>query len=445
MGSDPQPYDAVLARLQAAGRLPSVVAAVARGGEPVWSGALSVDPTGPEVSPGTSYRIGSITKTLTAVLVLQLRDEGRLGLDDPVGRFVGEAGGYADVSLTRLLSHTGGLQSEPVGSWWERTGSGGAAALLAANDGAGRVAAAGEWFHYSNLGYALLGEVVARLRGVSWWQAVRERLLEPLGMSATDYHPPADHAPGRSVDHFAHTLTPEPLTDTGAMAPAGQLWSTTADLLRWADFLVTGHPDVLGAATLEEMARPVPPAALYGLGVRRAELGPDGAPGTTLWGHTGSMPGFLASLFVDRATRDAAVLLTNATTGLDTAAVPGQLLAGLPVDAEDGWERWAPSVAVPAEASELLGVWFWGNTAFGLEWHGEQLLLRDLRFAEVEERFTLDGGRIVGTAGYHRGERLRVHRSTDGTVSHLECATFVYTRTPYDVTVPIPGGHPRSS
>ncbi|MBS4753789.1 beta-lactamase family protein [Nocardioides sp. zg-ZUI104] len=208
MGSDPQPYDAVLARLQAAGRLPSVVAAVARGGEPVWSGALSVDPTGPEVSPGTSYRTGSITKTLTAVLVLQLRDEGQLGLDDPVGRFVGEAGGYGDVSLTRLLSHTGGLQSEPVGSWWERTGSGGAAALLAANDGAGRVAAAGEWFHYSNLGYALLGEVVARLRGVSWWQAVRERLLEPLGMSATDYHPPADHAPGRSVDHFAHTLTP---------------------------------------------------------------------------------------------------------------------------------------------------------------------------------------------------------------------------------------------
>ncbi|WP_443678841.1 DUF7586 domain-containing protein [Nocardioides faecalis] len=100
---------------------------------------------------------------------------------------------------------------------------------------------------------------------------------------------------------------------------------------------------------------------------------------------------------------------------------------------------------MPAEASELLGVWFWGNTAFGLEWHGEQLLLRDLRCAEVEERFVLDADGVVGVAGYHRGERLRVHRSPDGAVSHLECATFVYTRTPYDVTAPIPGGHPRSS
>ncbi|NGZ99774.1 serine hydrolase [Nocardioides sp. W3-2-3] len=151
----------------------------------------------------------------------RLRDEGLLALDDPIGRFVPETG-YATASVRDLLAHLSGMQSEPAGSWWERVDGGDFDALVAANDGSGRVAAAGEYFHYSNLGYGLLGEAVARLRGQTWWEAVQERLLVPLGMDTTSYHPPQDHAPGRSVDHFAHTLTAEPHTDTGAMAPAGQ-------------------------------------------------------------------------------------------------------------------------------------------------------------------------------------------------------------------------------
>lgn len=306
-------YDERLAALQGAGRLPSVVAGVARDGEPVWTGCASALPG---VDVGSAYRIGSITKTLTAVLVLQLRDEGRLDLADPVGTFLPECG-YPEATLRELLAHTGGLQSEPVGPWWERVDGGGVAELLAANDGSGRVAAAGELYHYSNLGFALLGEVVARLRGQTWWEAVQQRLLVPLAMGATSYHPPAVHAPGCSVDHFAHTLTAEPHTDTGAMAPAGQLWSTVGDLLRWADFLATGHPDVLAAATLAEMAASVTPADAYGLGLRVLRVG-----GRTMVGHTGSMPGFQATLFVDRGTREAVVALTNATTGLRPEQLP---------------------------------------------------------------------------------------------------------------------------
>ena len=79
------------------------------------------------------------------------------------------------------------------------------------------------------------------------------------------------------------------------MAPAGQVWSTVADLAPWAAFLAAGHPDVLGGATPCARRRvPVPPAADYGLGLRLVECG-----GRRLVGHTGSMPGFLASLFVD--------------------------------------------------------------------------------------------------------------------------------------------------
>lgn len=425
-------YDERLAALQGVGRLPSVAAGVARGGVPVWTGCSS---TLPSVSVDSAYRIGSITKTLTAVLVLQLRDEGRLDLADPVGSVVPECG-YPEATLGELLAHTGGLQSEPIGPWWERVDGGGVAKLLAANDGSGRVAPAGEFYHYSNLGFALLGEVVARLRGQTWWEAVQQRLLVPLGMGATSYHPPAAHAPGRSVDHFAHTLTAEPHTDTGAMAAAGQLWSTVADLLRWADFLATGHPDVLSAETLAEMAEPVDPADAYGLGLRVLRVG-----GRTMVGHTGSMPGFQASLFVDRDTREAVVALTNATTGLRPEQVPAALLGEV---APPSAAPWFPSLPpLPGEVAELLGLWFWGNTGFAFEWTGGELVARDLRTAELHERFVDVDGTFVGAEGYHRGERLLVRRDADtGGVRSLECATFVYTRTPYDPAVTIPGGHP---
>lgn len=425
-------YDDRLAALQGAGRLPSVVAGVARAGTPVWSGCSSALPG---VGVGSAYRIGSITKTLTAVLVLQLRDEGLVDLADPVGKHLPECG-YREATLRELLAHTAGLQSEPVGPWWERVDGGGVDELLAANDGSGRVAAAGEFYHYSNLGFALLGEVVARLRGQTWWEAVQQRLLVPLGMGATSYHPPAEHAPGRSVDHFAHTLTTEPHTDTGAMAAAGQLWSTVGDLLRWADFLATGHPDVLSADTLTEMAAPVPPADAYGLGLRVLRVGT-----RTMVGHTGSMPGFQASLFVDRDTREAVVALANATTGLRPEQVPATLLGDVAAPAA---QLWFPSLLpLPDQVSELLGLWFWGNTGFAFEWTGGELVARDLRTAELHERFVDVDGTFLGAEGYHRGERLLVRRDADtGAVRSLECATFVYTRTPYDPAVTIPGGHP---
>ena len=80
--------------------------------------------------------------------------------------------GYADATVRDLLAHVSGMQSEPVGSWWERSPGVELDALLAANDGSGAVAGPGEYYHYSNLGFALLGEAVARLRGATWWDVV---------------------------------------------------------------------------------------------------------------------------------------------------------------------------------------------------------------------------------------------------------------------------------
>jgi CubicO group peptidase (beta-lactamase class C family) len=406
-----------LTALQAAGRLPTVVGGVLRDG-------VLVDSAGFDAEVTQAYRIGSITKTLTAVLVLQCRDDGLLDLADPVGRHLPELGGYGDLAIADLLAHTGGMQSEPAGPWWERTTGGDVAALLAGHDGSGAVARPGEYYHYSNLGYGLLGEVVARLRGTSWWDAVRERLLGPLGMDRTTWGPVAPHAQGRSVEHFTGRLVAEPHSDTGAMAPAGQLWSTVDDLATWAAVLAGRRPDVLAAASLAEMRAPRLDAP-YGLGLRSVEV-----DGRTWVGHTGSMPGFLASLFVDPVTGDGAVALANATTGLDAEAVPVALTVG---DAPAPVEPWVPTEAVPGDVEPLLGLWFWGSTATEWRWQCGRLEVRTLQSASFAHAFERRAdGRLVGTEGYHRGETLHVHEH------HLECATFVYTRTPYDPRAPIP-------
>ena len=416
---------------QAEGRLTSVVGAVFDRYGAVWAG-------GAGQAPGLDgqYRIGSITKTLTAVLVLQARDAGLLDLDDPLSVHLGDVG-YGEVTVRDALAHSSGMQSEPRGSWWERTRGGDFAALVAANDGTGRVATAGEWFHYSNLGYGLLGQVVARVFGAPWRQVVVERLLGPLTMRATSYLPRPGAQPGWSVDHFTGVRVHEPLTDTGAMAPAGQLWSTLADLVTWGQVLGGTRPDVIGPASLAEMQRPVTPD--YGLGLM---LGLH--PGGRLVGHDGSMPGFLASLHVDPDSGIGAVVLANATTGVSPQELAVSLIEGDPDADDDRPAPWRPTVVLPDEVVGVPGVWFWGNTAYDVRWHNDGLQLRLMaRGGVVKERFELVDGVLVGVDGYHRGERMDVVRRPDGSILNLECATFVYTRTPYDPEVAVPGGRPR--
>jgi CubicO group peptidase (beta-lactamase class C family) len=404
---------AVLDRAQAQGRLPSVVGGVVQDGR-----LVAVGRAGDLGDVDSQYRIGSITKTMTAVLVMQCVEDDLLGLDDPVGMHVPETG-YASATVRDLLGHTAGLQAEPVGAWWERSPGVDVATLLARNDGSGRVFAAREAFHYSNLGYALLAEAVARRRGSTWAVLVAERLWRPLGMTRTSCTPVAPHAQGYSVDHFAGTLALEPHHDTGAMGPAGQVWSTLADLALWLDLLATGREKILRPETLAAMAAPVAPGIDYGLGLRLLD---------EMVGHTGSMPGFLATAFVDPSTRSGVIGFANATTGASMDVLARALRDG---DNPGLVEPWVPSDSVPPEAEEILGLWFWGNSAHEVRWHNQFLELHSLTDRDNEDTFGLTDQGWRGTAGYLFGELLEVARRPDGTVSHLECATFRFTRSPY--------------
>jgi hypothetical protein len=185
------------------------------------------------------------------------------------------------------------------------------------------------------------------------------------------------------------------------------------------------------------MQQPVTPD--YGLGLM---LGLH--PGGRLVGHNGSMPGFLAALHVDPGSGIGAAVLANATTGINPRDLAVSLIEGDPDAADDRPAPWRPTIALPAEVHGVPGLWFWGNTAYDVRWHNDGLELRAMaRGGVVTDRFEVVDGTLVGVLGYHRGERLEVVRRPDGSIRNLECATFVYTRTPYDTDVEIPGGHPR--
>jgi D-alanyl-D-alanine carboxypeptidase len=156
-----------------------------------------------------------------------------------------------------------------------------------------------------------------------------------------------------------------------------------------------------------------------------------------LVGHTGSMPGFLAACLVDRQRRTGAVLMANATTGLWPGVLARDLLEEVERQEPSLPAPWRPTTEVPPVLDGVLGVWHWGNTPYVVSLDADDLVLT--RNDAVVHRFALRDDRLVGTEGYHAGETLHVVRREDGSVSHLECATFVYTRTPYDPEAPVPG------
>ncbi|MFJ2646018.1 serine hydrolase domain-containing protein [Streptomyces sp. NPDC087420] len=430
-----------IAVAQAEGRAPSVVGAVVRDGRLVWTGSRScVDGHAPDAD--TQYRIGSITKTFTAVLVMRLRDEGLLDLGDPLERHL-PGTGVGDATIFQLLGHSAGLAAETPGAWWERT-PGTLRPTLADVLGEEPVRhTPGRRHHYSNPGYTLLGSLVEALRGAPWEEVLRREVLEPLSLDRTTAQPVAPHAGAWAVHPWADVMLPEPAVDLGLMAPAGQLWSTAADLCRFAVFLAEGDDRVLSAASVREMATPSTPsdpeegAGGYGLGVQLIRR-----DGRALVGHGGSLPGFLAGLWVSVADGVAAVALANATGGPLVGLLATDLIA-IVADAEPRiLEPWRPLPEVDPALLELTGPWYWGTQAVALKLVADRgMELYPLRGAGRGSRFEArpDGG-WTGLDGYYAGETLRVVRRPDGSVRHLDLGSFVFTREPYDPEGDVPGG-----
>jgi CubicO group peptidase (beta-lactamase class C family) len=393
--------DELVADFQRGGGAPAVAYGIVAGGALVhtagygqcWLG-------GPAPDGGTMFRIASMTKSFTAAAVLALRDDGALRLDDPAASLVPELRGVRqvsadapDITVRHLLTMTGGFPTDdPWGDRQQGLPLADFATLLLR--GVRQAWAPGTCFEYSNLGYALLGRVVAAAAGTSYREFVTTRLLRPLGLDRTGYEQAGLEPDGlargyqRGPAGWAE-LVPD---GNGAFAPMGGLFSCVRDLAAWANGLAAGFPagaetdggpHPLRRASRREMQLPqvaIPPyPALplpggpglgsqlsYGFGLFIEEH--------PAWGrlvfHGGGYPGFGSHMRWHPASGLAVIVLANSTYA---AAHPlaGKLLDALlraapPAPAGQPRSRgpvpapgtpWPETIAAQQAVDELLRSW----------------------------------------------------------------------------------------
>ena len=425
--------DRLVRREQREKRLPSLAAAVLRDGDLVWETAIGLAEveSGLEATPETQFRIGSITKTFTAAAIMQLRDAGKLDLEDTLDRHV--EGAAHRPTIRRLLSHASGLQRETQNDSWLTMRFASPDELLETLAQAELVLPSGARFHYSNLAYALLGIVVERVSGMPYQDYVRARLFEPVGLTRVSFAPEPPAANGYLAQPYADGVWDTIGVETGAWASAGQLWGTAGDICRWGAFLADPDESVLAQSSAEEM-RTVQVIteherwlAGYGLGL---ELRRDGD--RILAGHGGSMPGFIARLYFSPKEKIVAAALTNESEG-----ALGDLGLVLVRTTVEEWpvapEPWRIGEPPPDEVVPLLGIWFLEAARLVFRWREGKLEARydgmlDWEQSAVFERETEDRWRTV--SGPEQGEALRVERAPDGSVPRMVWAGYPVTREP---------------
>jgi CubicO group peptidase (beta-lactamase class C family) len=394
----------LVAREQRDKRLPSITAAVLRDGETVWETTV-----GDGATPDTQYRLGSITKTFTAAAIMQLRDAGKLDLEDRLDVHV--EGAVHAPTIRRLLSHTSGLQRETHDDAWLNQKFASVPELLETLDRAEIVLPPGARFHYSNLAFALLGIVVERVSGVVYRDHVEQRLLQPVGLTRTSFDPDAGAAKGYLVKPYVEGVWDEAPVETGAWIAAGQMWGTVRDLCRWAAFLADPDEAILAKRSAEEM-RTVQSIADhtrwtqgYGLGL---SLSRDGD--RIVAGHGGSMPGFIAFVGVSPTDKVGAAVLTNSST-----ARVEQLGLKLIATTVDQWpvppEPWRVEEPPSAEIERLLGIWYMEGDQVVFRWRGGKLEAQftdapDWSPPAVFEQGADGRWRVV--SGWEQGEVLRI-------------------------------------
>jgi CubicO group peptidase (beta-lactamase class C family) len=350
--------------------IPGVAYGVVAGGELIHSrgiGSLRVGETAPPDADSV-FRIASMTKSFTAATVLSLRDEGRLSLDDPIGRHVPELADLplptADsrpLTVRQLLTMSAGLATDDP--WGDRQQGLDLAAFSELLRGPLTFAwAPGTRFEYSNLGYGILGRLITNVAGAEYRDVVRERVLRPLGMDSTGYLE-AEVPPERLAHGYLwrdDAYVEEPLDPYGALASMGGIFTSVRDLARWVAFFTDAFPprdDPEGDAPLSRASRremqqvhnpwptevelpgleavPVATGGGYGYGLYALD--------DTRWGrfmgHGGGYPGFGSNMRWLTASGLGVVVLANhryapaallgyglLTSLLASRAVPGRVV-----------------------------------------------------------------------------------------------------------------------
>jgi len=352
---------------------------------------------GREPDADSVFRIASMTKSFTAAAVLLLRDEGALALDDEAVRYVPELAGVrlptADappITLRNLLTMTAGF---PTDDPWGDRQQGLPEAAFGELIGRGLSLAwtPGTTFEYSNLGYALLGRVVAVVAGRPYVEFVTRRLLDPCGLKSTCFEAADVPADRLAVGHASSELGwhEVPFDPLGAFAAMGGAFSSVRDLARWIGEFTDAYPprdDPEGGHPLRRSSRreqqqphrayppqvvwhavdapPVVRAAAYGFGVvvdAHPRYG-------TLVGHSGGYPGFGSDMRWHPESRLGVVVLGNSTYApayllaeqILYAVLAGRSGRGVPSPREPvpaSAAPWPETEAAAAAVERLLAQW----------------------------------------------------------------------------------------
>ncbi len=443
-------FESKLAAFVKEQRLPGAAAGVVVGDRLVWSGGYGfADVAGGRVPDArTLYRIASITKTFTGTAIMQLRDEGKLHLDDAAVAYLPELrdaispfGPVETVTIRRMLSHESGLMGDPPDTDWTRNRyEGSALTNLARISDIGARIPPNSQQKYSNMAYQLLGEVVARVSGTSYVDHIRRTILDPLGMTSTSFDPlPEELAGRRAVGYQGRWMSDELQVANpwgeGVFAEGG-LWSCVEDLARWIGAQVRedgGGSQILRGSTLKEMHRP-------------RYLGDE--KWTEAWGiswyamrkddvvwvqHSGGLPGFITNVCFRPGDRPVgATVLLNGVADADEICMT---LAGAALEAaKQAVEPAEPPKPTPEAFRDLLGLY--GDAGdepilFRLEWRDGELMFVDPNTPEWRPTLVPTDGpdRFTVAAGVREsGEPVVFHRRGDGRVSAVTIGPFSLSR-----------------
>jgi CubicO group peptidase (beta-lactamase class C family) len=358
--------------------IPGMSYAVVRGEETLLTGGAGLaDPAKKEpATASTMYSICSVSKLFTSVAAMQLRDEGKLALNDPVVKHLpwftippGPDGGV--VTVENILTHSSGLPRESDFPYWSGNFEFPTREQIRERISSQTMLYPSDTYHqYSNLGLTLAGEIVEAVAKKPYDTVVRERILTPLGMSSTTTDIPSGKpmAVGYSARRRDGTRAVLPPFVTRAIAPAAGFASTAADLAKFAAWqlrvLDKGGDSILSARTLREMQRVHfvdPGFEIYwglGFGIRRQN-------DKTFIGHGGSCPGYRTYVAIEPSEKVGVAVLANAsgTPVHDYARVLYEILAPAKTD------------GAPAEAlAPYLGSYSdypWGGETMFFSWGGE--------------------------------------------------------------------------
>ncbi|MGW2986992.1 serine hydrolase domain-containing protein [Streptomyces goshikiensis] len=323
--------------------------------------------TGAAMDPNSRFRIGSVTKTFSAVVLLQLVDEGKLKLDGPVNTYLPGLLPDDRITVRHLLTHRSGL-ADYTNAMFEHTVPGFEAVrnkvftyqeLVALSLREPRTAQPGASYSYSNTNFVVVGMLIEKATGRTVAKEYERRIIKPLKLKNTSYVHPSTAIKGPHAHGYLHPdEAGAPLVDSTEQTvswaqSAGAMISTTADLNTFMSGLLGGK--LLSAGTMDAMTTVTPTDAtntrFYGLGLRRYDL----SCGTSVYGHTGTVQGFYTYAFATRdGRRSIAAMANTSNRGEANTALGGTLDAAFcgkrPVPVSPAKAAARSFAATPADA-----------------------------------------------------------------------------------------------